>query len=141
MAVRAGVREVEVTAVVSVTFAATLPANNKTVASITLDPAYPAVNLLQVPIDESWVIEDVYYGPAAPVEEAIFEFLKNLITLLFRTPPTSAIRVDNVARPKVAPVILNSADILSIVGQNTTVIGAAAVTETAYLKIRRFTTR
>jgi len=133
------IREVEVTAIVTVQIAATLPANNKTVAAISLDPIYPTETLLTVPLDESWVIEDVYYGAAAPTEDCIMEFLKNLVESVIRTPPLSGMRVDNVARPKITPFQYKGGDIISILGQNLTVGGAAATTETLYVKIRRFT--
>jgi len=133
------IRQVEVTAIATVTIAATLPANSKVVATIQLDPSYPTVSQLTVPADEAWVVEDVYYAAAAPTEDCIIEFIRNLVQSIGRTAPLSAIRVDNVARPRITPFTYKGNDIISLVGQNLTVGGAAPVTETLYVKISRFT--
>jgi len=132
------VRQVEVNAVVAFTFAANLPANNKVVGTIQLDPAYPTASTVNVPADESWVLEDIYVS-AAPATDVILEALRNLLQSVFRSPPLSACIATNPARPIPKPVMFGGNDILSFVGQNLTAIGASPVTISCYVKLRRFT--
>jgi len=132
------IRQVEVVATISATFAANLAANNKVTATITLDPSYPAVSILQVPVDESWVIEDLFVA-ASQTPDAMLEFLKNLLTSEMRSAPINGLIVTNVARPIPKPVQFRGGDMLSIVAQNLAAIGASAQTVTAYIKMRRFT--
>ena len=132
-------RRVEITATISATFAATLPANQKQYATITLDPALPTVSQQQVPVTEAWVVEDIYVV-AAQTPDSILEFVKNLTESMFRTAPINSLLVSNPSRPRVKPSMLRGAEILTIVAQNLAVIGAAAETITAYAKLARFIT-
>lgn len=138
MAEERPIREVEVTAVVTATFAANLPANNQVVASIQLDPSIPAISQLTVPVEETWAIEDIFVA-AAQTPDAILSFLKNLTQSAYRSPPINGMIVTNVARPVPAPFLYQGASILTIAAQNLAAIGASAVTITVYVKLRKFT--
>jgi len=131
------VKEVEVTVIITATFAANLPANNKVNASIILDPALPTVSQLTIPMKEAWVVQDLFVS-ASQTPDAILEFFKNLTEGLFRSAPVNGLIVTNAARPIPAPVTYEGADIMTIVAQNLAAIGASAQTVTAYAKIRRF---
>jgi len=133
-----GIREVEVTAVVTATFAANLPANNKVVASIQLDPSYPTVQQVTVPLQESWVLEDIFVA-ASQTPDSIAEVVKNLVQSAFRSAPINGLVVTNPARPIPTPVVFEGGDIISIMAQNLAAIGTAAATITLYVKLRRFT--
>jgi len=132
------IREVELTAVISATFAVNLPANNKVVATIQLDPSIPAVSQLTVPVDETWVVEDLFVA-AAQTPDSILEFLKNLTQSAYRSAPINGMVVTNVARPVPTPFMFEGASMITIVAQNLAAIGASALTITAYAKIRKFT--
>lgn len=132
------IREVEVTAVITATFAANLPANNKVVASIQLDPSIPAVNMLQVPVTETWALEDIFVA-ASQTPDTIIEFVRNLTQSALRSPPVNGLIVTNPARPIPSPVIFNGADIITIAAQNLAAIGTVAATVTIYAKLRKFT--
>jgi len=131
------VKQVELTAVISATFAANLPANNKVYATIQLDPALPAVGQLQVPVAEAWVVDDLFVA-ASQTPDTMLEFFRNLVESKFKSAPINGLIVTNVARPKPAPVLFRGADIISIVAQNLAAIGASAATITAYMRIRKF---
>jgi len=131
------VRQVEVTVVISATFAANLPANNKVFATVQLDPAIAAVAQLNIPATEAWVIEDLFVA-AAQTPDAILEFVRNLTESKLRSAPVNGMIVTNVARPVPKPIVYKGNDILTIIAQNLAAIGAAAQTVTAYAKIRRF---
>lgn len=131
------VRELQTSAIVSATFAANLPANNKVYGTITLDPAIAAVAQLQVPVTESWVVEDLFVA-AAQTPDAILELKRNLVASLLKSAPINGCLVTNVARPVPTPVQLKGADILTIEAQNLAAIGASAQTVTVYLMLRRF---
>lgn len=131
------VEKIKHTIVLTVTFPANLPANQKTPVSMQLDPALGTVTQQQVPLGEAWVTDDFYIS-AAQATDAIFTFLKNLLDKLHISSPLNGNVVTNVARPKMAKKVLKGGDILTIEAQNLTAIGAAAVTDTAYLDIVRF---
>ena len=131
------VKRVEMTVTVTATFPATLPANQKIYATITLDPALGAVSQQQVPVKEAWVVEDIYVI-ATQTPDAILEFVKNLTESMFKTAPVNALIVTNPSRPVIKPVMYAGAEILTIVAQNLAVIGASDETVTAYAKIVRF---
>jgi len=131
------VRKLEVTAVLSATFAANLPANNKVYASISLDPALPTETSLTIPITESWVLEDLFVS-ASQTPDAILEFFRNLVQSMHRSAPINGMIVTNVARPKPKPVVFKPADILTIQAQNLAAIGASPQTITTYAKFVRF---
>ncbi|MEM1525127.1 MAG: hypothetical protein QW618_03185 [Nitrososphaerales archaeon] len=128
---------VETTAVITATFPANLPANNKVYANIQLDPALAAATQVTVPVNEAWVIEDLYVS-TSQTPDAILEFVKNLTDVKLRSAPINGCLVTNVARPKITPVMFGGADILTIVAQNLAAIGASAATITAFIKIKRF---
>jgi len=131
------VRQVEVTAVVSVTFPANLPANNKVYATIQLDPAIAALSQLNIPATEAWVIEDIFVA-ASQTPDTILEFVRNLTESKLRSPPINGMLVTNVARPVPKPIVYKGNDIMTVIGQNLAAIGTAAATVTAYAKLRRF---
>ena len=133
----AKVKRTEITPIISCTFPALLPANQKMYATITLDPALGAVSQQQVPVKEVWVVEDIYVI-ATQTPDAILEFVKNLTESMFKTAPVNALIVTNPSRPVIKPVMYKGADIATIVAQNLTVIGATDETITAYAKIVRF---
>jgi len=131
------VKRVEVTVTVAATFPANLPANQKIYATITLDPALGAVSQQQVPVKEVWVVEDVYVV-ATQTPNGILEFVKNLTETMFKTAPVNALIVTNPSRPVIKPAMYRGADIITIIAQNITAIGAAPETLTAYGKIVTF---
>jgi len=133
----AAVRQVEVTVVISATFAANLPANNKVFATVQLDPAIAAQSQLNIPATEAWVIEDLFVA-ASQTPDAILEFVRNLTESKLRSAPINGMIVTNVARPVPKPVVYKGNDILTIIAQNLAAIGASAQTVTTYAKIRRF---
>jgi len=134
----AEIREVELTAIISATFPANLPANNKVTASIQVDPSIPAVSMLTIPVAEVWVVEDVFVS-ASQTPDTILEFLRNLTESAYRSAPVNGLVVTNAARPIPSPIMFKGADIVTVVAQNLAAIGTAAATITAYLKIRKFT--
>jgi len=134
----AEIREVEVTAVVTATFPANLPANNKVYANIQLDPALAARAEVTVPVEEAWVIEDLFVS-ASQTPDSILEFKKNLTQSAYRSPPINGMIVTNVARPIPTPFLYEGASILTIEAQNLAAIGTSAETITAYAKIRKYT--
>ena len=132
------IREVELTAVVTATFPANLPANNKVIANVQLDPAIAAVSMLTIPSTEAYVIEDLFVS-ASQTPDAIFEFRKNMTQSVFRSAPINGLIVTNVARPVPTPFLFEGASMVTIEAQNLAAIGASAETITAYAKIRKFT--
>jgi hypothetical protein len=127
----------EITAIVTATFPAGLPANQKVAASMQLDPQLGTVTQQQVPINESWVIDDVYVSESQ-TPDAILEFKKNLYTSLVRTNPINTLLVSNPSRPKVAKKVLGKGDILTIEAQNLAEIGTEDATITVYVTLVRF---
>jgi hypothetical protein len=127
----------EITAIVTATFPASLPANQKVAASMQLDPQLGTVTQQQVPINESWVIDDVYVS-ASQTPDAILEFKKNLYTSLVRTNPINTLLVSNPSRPKIAKKVLGKGDILTIEAQNLAAVGTAGATITVYVTLVRF---
>jgi hypothetical protein len=131
------VKEVEVTAIVTATFPANLPANNKVYASIQLDPALSPTTQFQIPPTEAWVLEDLFVS-ATQTPDAILEFKANLVESKFKSAPINGLIVTNPARPKPTPVLFRPSDIVTVEAQNLANIGASAATITAYAKFRRF---
>jgi hypothetical protein len=131
------VREVEHTAIITATFGANLPANNKVYANIQLDPALPTAAQITVPPTEAWVIEDLYVT-ASQTPDSILEFKKNLTQSMFRSSPINSLLVSNPSRPIPKPVLYEGNSILTIEATNLAAIGSSAATITAYVKIRRF---
>jgi len=127
----------EITAIVTATFPANLPANQKVAASMQLDPQLGTVTQQQVPINESWVIDDVYVS-ASQTPDAILDFKKNLYTSLVRTNPINTLLVSNPSRPKIAKKVLGKGDILTIEAQNLAAVGTAGATITVYVTLVRF---
>ena len=131
------VKRVEITVTISATFAASLPANQKVYATITLDPALGAVSQQQVPVKQAWVVEDIYVI-ATQTPDAIIEFVKNLTESMFKTAPVNALIVTNPSRPVIKPVMYRGAEIITVVAQNLAAISTDAETVTAYAKIVTF---
>ena len=131
------VRQIEHTVIITATFPANLPANNKVFASIQLDPALSPVSQLTIPPSEAWVLEDLFVTSSQSVD-AILEFTKNLTEVAFRSAPVNSLLVSNPSRPRPSPVLYEPQSILTISAQNLAAIGASAVTITVYAKFRRF---
>ena len=131
------VKQVELTVVVTATFPANLPANNKVFARISVDPAIEPVSQLTIPATEAWVLEDIFVA-ATQTPDTILEFMRNLVESKMRTAPINGLIVTNPARPIPKPVMWEGNDILSIVAQNLAAIGTSPATITAYAKFRRF---
>jgi hypothetical protein len=131
------VREIEQTVIITATFPANLPANNKVYASILLDPALSPVSQLTIPANEAWVLEDLFVSASQAVD-AILEFTKNLTEVVFKSSPVNSLLVSNPSRPRPSPVLYEPQTILMISAQNLSAIGASAVTITVYAKFRRF---
>ena len=129
--------EVETTIVITATFPANLPANQKVYATMSVDPALPATGQLQVPVNEAWVLEDIFVS-ASQTPDTILEFFRNLAESVYKTAPVNGLIVTNPARPRPKPVLYKGADIITITAQNLAAIGASPATVTAYAKIRRF---
>jgi len=134
----ATIREIEETWIITATFPANLSANNVVPAGITLEPGSAALNIVQVPAVEAWVIEDLYIT-GAPSVDAILEFKRNATQIAFKTSPISTLLVSNPSRPEITPFIYEGTDQLSISARNLANVDASAATITVYAKVRRFT--
>jgi len=132
-----GARKVEVTVILTATLAANLPANSKVYMSMQLDPAIAAVAQLTVPVNEAWVLEDLFVA-ASQTPDDILEFVKNLTEIMLRSAPINGCIVTNVARPVPTPTMWEGGDIFTVICQNLAAVGTAAATITAYAKISRF---
>ena len=102
-----------------------------------LDPALPATGQLQVPVNEAWVLEDIFVS-SAQTPDTILEFFKNLTESVFKTAPVNGLIVTNPARPRPKPVLFEGASIITITAQNLAAIGASPATVTVYAKFRKF---
>jgi len=129
--------EVERTIVITATFPANLPANQRVYATMQVDPALPATGQLQVPVNEAWVLEDLFVS-TSQTPDTILEFFKNLTESVFRSAPINGLIVTNPARPIPKPVVFEGASIITVTAQNLAAIGASAATVTAYAKFRMF---
>jgi len=131
------VKELETTLICTVTFPANQAANVPTQVSFTIDPSLPAVSQFQIPNNESWVIDDVYVTGSQSVD-AIVTFVKNFLEVMTKTSPINSLLVSNPSRPRVAPVVYAPTEIMTIQAQNLAAIGTSAVTDTFYVKVKRF---
>lgn len=132
------IREVDITAVVTATFPANLPANQKVAANIQLDPSMAAAAVLPVPSDEAWVVEDIYVT-ASQTPNAILEFKKNLTQVMHRTGAINGYVVTNPARPVTMPFIYEGSALITVEAQNLEAVGASPATITVFVKIKKFT--
>jgi len=128
---------VETTVVLTATIPAGLPANQKVVGELQLDPALGAQTQLQVPQTESWVIEDLYVSAEQGID-CIVELKKNLRDTIGRTAPINSLLISNPSRPRIKPVMLARGDILTVEVQNLTAGGESDTDITTYLKLVRF---
>ena len=129
--------EVEHTVIITATFPANLPANQKVPAQIVLDPGLGAVNVQPVPSTEAWVVEDIFVVSSQAVD-AILTFYKNLSEVAFKTAPINTLLVSNPSRPRITPFLYEPNSLITIDAQNLAAIGTSAVTITVYAKLRRF---
>jgi len=131
------IRQVEQTAILQVVLKANTPANSQVFTNIILEPGLGAVQQLQIPPNEAWVLEDLFVRDS-PTVDVILTFRKNLTEDVMKTAPLSALLVTNPARPRISKQVYEGNSIMTIVAQNLAAVGASDVTVTAFLKIRRF---
>jgi hypothetical protein len=131
------VEKVENTLTCTATFDANLPANSVKPVNMTLDPLVGAQSVLQVPMNESWVIEDIYVtGSQTP--DAIVEIYRNDLDVVAKTDPINTLLVSNPSRPRYGKKVYGPNDRLSMRAINLAAIGTAAATITFYVKLVRF---
>lgn len=127
----------EKTLTVQITIPAKQAANSVLTAQIIDNPVEGAKDSLQVPINESWLLVDLYVKDA-PSIDCVLEFYKNGTKKMIRTDPLSTNVITYDTRPGIGSAFLGygPGDILSIhainLEENT---GTAAVTVTAYVKV------
>jgi len=131
------VRRVPATLTCTATFAANLPANSVVPVNMTLDPLVGAQTVLQVPQNESWVIEDVYII-SSQTPNAIVEMYKNDLEKEIVTDPINTLLVSNPTRPRYPKKVYGPFSRLTMRAINLAAIGTDAATITFYVKIMRF---
>ncbi len=128
----------EKTITIQVTIPAGQAANSVLTAKLIDNPIEGAKDSLQVPINEVWLITDLYVK-SAPSIDCILEFYKNGTKKMIRTDPLSTNVITYDTRPGIGSAYLGygPGDILSIQAINLDKnSGTAAVTVTAYAKVK-----
>ena len=131
------VRRVPATLTCTATFAANLPANSVVPVNMVLDPLVGAQTVLQVPQNESWVIEDIYII-ASQTPDARVEIYKNELDIEIFTDPINTLLVSNPTRPRYPKKVYGPFSRLTMRAINLAAIGASPATITFYVKIMRF---
>ena len=134
------VEQFEQGVILQVTVPANQPANSLLTVNIVLDPQLGGVNLVTIPNNEAWVIEDVFVTASQSID-AILVFKKGLKDEVARTPPINTLLVSNPSRPRIKPILYKANEMLSINAINLQAGGSAATTLTVYAKVRRFVAR
>jgi hypothetical protein len=134
------VEQYEQGVIVQVTVPANQPANSLLTASIILDPQLGGVNLVTIPQNEAWVIDDVYVTASQSID-AILVFKKGLKEEVARTPPINSLLVSNPSRPRIKPILYRANEMLSINAINLQAGGSSATILTVHAKVRRFVAR
>ena len=116
------------------------PANSFLPVDMVFDPQLPAVQQQTVPSNEAWVIDDVYVTASQSID-AILVFMKGLKEEMARTSPINSLLVSNPSRPRMAPLLYNGTEILSINAINLQAGGTSDTILTAYMKLVRFVAR
>jgi len=131
------IEKVETTLTCTATFDADLPANSVKPVSMTLDPLVGSQTVLQVPMNESWVIEDMYII-SSQTPNSIIEVYKNELDVVLKSDPINTLLVSNPSRPKYGKKVFGPNDRLSMRAINLAAIGTSAATITFYVKLVRF---
>jgi hypothetical protein len=122
-----------------ITVPANAPANSLLVgdnARVEVDPLVGPQREVVVPMNEIWVIKDVYVRSSGDVPvDCIVAFVKNGRKELQWTPPLSALNVANPARPRVDPMLFEGDSRLSIRAVNLAAGGNAAQTVVFYADV------
>lgn len=128
----------EKTITIQVTVPAGQAANSVLTAKLIDNPIEGSKDSLQVPINEVWMITDLYVK-SAPSIDCILEFYKNGTKKMIRTDPLSTNVITYDTRPGIGSAYLGygPGDILSVQAINLDAnSGTAAVTVTAYAKVK-----
>lgn len=114
-----------------------LPANTEAntinIGTIIVNPKEGEKDTVQVPVTETWVIQDVYVLDQ-PNPDMIVKIIKNgrkpLQEILLSTQ-----LISNPARTPPKPMVFGPGETLSIEGINLAKVGTAGATVTAYAKV------
>jgi hypothetical protein len=138
MSAQRSIRQLEMTFILTITLAASLSINSQTYASIQMNPALSGVNMLNVPADEAWVLEDLYVTASQSIDGMILFFI-NQSTIAFQSGNINGLVVTNVARPIPKPFRYGGNAIITVAFINLAAVGTAGATDTVYAKFTRFT--
>jgi len=127
----------EITAIFQASVAANLPANSIVPINIIIDPLAGPKTEHQVPLSQSWVLDDVYIT-SSQSPDGIIQFRKNRDTVVTSTAPVSTLLVSNPTRPTVTKKVWGPADILSAYFITLAAQGTSATTVTVYVKFKIF---
>ena len=123
----------EKTIILKFSLPANLDENTINVGSIIADPKIGEQEQVQVPVTETWVIQDVYVLDT-PNPDMLVKVIKNgrkpLQEILLSTQ-----LISNPARTPPKPMVFGPGETISIEGINLAKVGTAGATVTAYAKV------
>jgi hypothetical protein len=128
---------VEKTFVLQATVPANLPANSTVAMNITIDPQAGSKTEYDVPITESWVLDDLYIT-SSQSPDGVIKFKRNRDEVVGQSAPVNTLLVSNPSRPSIGkkvwgPTQILSADYITLAAQ-----GSSATTVTVYAKFKIF---
>lgn len=133
----AKVKRIEQSAVATVSIPANTPANSTIPVSFTIDPRAGSESIVNIPLTESWVIDDIYVD-ASQTPDGIVEFYKNLRNKVLVTPRINTLLVSNPSRPKPPKLVYEAGSKLSAFFVNAAAVGTGGATVTFHLKLVMF---
>lgn len=123
----------ELTLIAQFTVPANAPANSTVTVDFIVDPRLGSQSVYIVPTGYDIIIKDIYVTNT-PAVDAVVNIVKNQEEVVATTDPLSTMNVNNVARPRVKPLVFRSGEMLSAQAVTLAVGGASDQTITFYIK-------
>ncbi|ASO67393.1 structural protein c137 [Metallosphaera turreted icosahedral virus] len=92
---------------------------------------------LQVPVNQEWVIIDVYNRGSQDVGvDAVATFTKNSVSNVLTTDPVSSLNISNPSRPTYPPIQMAPGTILTSKVTTLTSNGTSAAVDNLFIKVK-----
>lgn len=101
----------EATIFIQATVPANQPANSVLPIRLVADPVLGSQPFIQVPLNEVWVIDDIFVTSTQPVD-GIIQLRKSQREIVTQTYPVNSMLVSNPSRPKIMPITYYGGEVI-----------------------------